>query len=98
MSMGRFISMGRANGRAPVDPATIVAKPTHIRNPIGFYESNGSWHQQTVHLSFTRNGQPGLFTGGMLVWSLDSDTYAALSTDPAALRAYVNARGFELKD
>jgi hypothetical protein len=32
-----------------------------------------SHRQQEVYLSKTQTGQHGLFTGGFLVWSLDSD-------------------------
>ena len=63
--MGRFVSMGRA----AAEPEQLARKP--FEHAMGYYEANGSWHQQTVHLGVTQSGTPGLFTGNTLAWPIE---------------------------
>lgn len=94
--MGRFIN----TGRAPIAqaPAEQCRPPAHIRDAKGYYNLDGSWHQQTCHLGRTQSGKPGLFTGNTLCWPLNPEEHAALAAmPPRELRAYVNSKGFELR-
>lgn len=69
-----------------------------IANRHGTYDRAGIFHQQLVHLGRTQGGTPGLFTSGMLAWPVNDAEYAALRAMPTReLRAYVNAKGFELE-
>lgn len=86
--MGRFISQGRP-------PINYEPRP---EGQHGTYDTQGRWHPQVVRLGRTLGGTPGLFSSGMLAWPVNDAEYAALRAMPTReLRAYVNAKGFELE-
>ena len=89
--MGRFISMGRP---APATPATPAVKP--FPHAMGYYNEDGSWHQQKVHLGRTQSGTCGLFTSNLLVWPIEPMLFDCLKQDPTGLKLYVERRGFVL--
>lgn len=93
--MGRFISMGRQQAA----PTTRMATPLAVKpfpHAFGYYNADGSWHQQTVHLGRTQGGTPGLFTGHTLAYPISDSDYWAFSSDRRVLKAYAERIGFVL--
>lgn len=62
----------------------------------GTTDASGQFHPQRVRLGRTESGQHGLFSGGCLAWPLSESDYWALSSSRKTLKAYAEARGFEL--
>jgi hypothetical protein len=63
----------------------------------GTTDARGVFHPQTVRLGRTISGRAGLFSGGCLAWPLSDADYWALSASRSTLKAYAEARGFELE-